>query len=74
MPEEELRAALTARIGQMLASGFEQLLAALYRMDVAEEKAQQAFLLRDPPRVAARLADLVLERHAEKRRMRGGQA
>ena len=72
LAEEELRAALAARIEQMLASGFEQLLAALYRMDVSEEKAQQAFLLHDLPRVAARLADLVLERNAEKRHARGG--
>ena len=71
LTEEELRVALAARIEQMLASGFEQLLAALYRMDVDEGKAQPAFLLREPPRVAAALANLVLERHAEKRRTRG---
>jgi hypothetical protein len=63
-----LHAVLSARIEFLLVHEFEMLLAALYRIDVDEDRAAQAFALRDPPVVASRLADLVIARHLEKRK------
>jgi hypothetical protein len=58
------------RIGEMLDAEYEQLLAALYRLDVPEEKAQAAFLLNDRSAIAGRLAEIVVERQVERVRTR----
>lgn len=61
-----LHGILRARIEYLFVHEFEMLLAALYRIDVNEDHATAAFALRDPPMVAARLADLVIARQVEK--------
>ena len=63
---ETLREMLSKRIRAMLYHDFEQLMAALYRIDVDEPKAQVALRERDAVRASDRLAELIIERQVEK--------
>lgn len=53
---------LAARIEELMDHSFEQLLAILYRLDVDETKANEAFEQPSRPAIARRLAEIVVER------------
>ncbi len=63
--QEKLLGMLASRIEEMMDHSFEQLLAILYRLDVDETKAQEAFSAPSRPAIARRLAELVLLRQIE---------
>ena len=66
MPEEELRSQLSAHINSLIEHDFKKLVVLLYRMDVSETKLRQ--LLKENPASDAGviIADLVIERQAQK--------
>jgi hypothetical protein len=68
--EEELRRVLAGRISELISVNFQELVRLLYRIDVSEAKLKQ--LLREHPEADAGLliADLILERQAEKLKSR----
>ena len=61
-----LRKLIAGRIAAMLDTGYEELMAALYRLDISEERAAQAFELREPAAVSDALAGLIIERQLQK--------
>jgi len=61
---------LAERIREMMDESFEQLLAALYRFDVDERKAQQAFSEPNREAIARHLAVLIVERQLQRLRTR----
>lgn len=72
---EAFMAALASRIEELMEDSFEQLLAILYRLDVDESKADEAFSGPTRPAIARRLAEIVVERQLRTirtRRQRSG--
>lgn len=67
---EAVRAALVNRIIQLLTSNPERLMAALYRIDVQEQRVNEIFTTAIPPDVPDLLADLIIERQLQKARTR----
>jgi len=67
---EAIRAALVNRIIQLLTSNPERLMAALYRIDVQEQRVNEIFTTSIPPDVPDLLADLIIERQLLKARTR----
>ncbi len=67
---EQLRIWLANSLAIMLTENLEGLLQILYRLDIAEEKAQVALcnMTKDPPALA--LADLIIEREIQKAQSR----
>ncbi|MCX7626169.1 MAG: hypothetical protein N2Z21_08165 [Candidatus Sumerlaeaceae bacterium] len=68
-------AALASRIEELMDQSFEQLLAILYRLDVDERKADEAFSGPTRSAIARRLAEIVIERQLRTirtRRQRSG--
>lgn len=63
--QEKLLALLASRIEEMMDHCFDQLLAILYRLDVDESKAQEAFSATSRPAIARRLAEIILMRQIE---------
>jgi hypothetical protein len=61
---------LSARILQMLRSNPDQVFNLLYRVDVSEAKAKQAFDLVEDQLIADRLAELIIEREQQKLKYR----
>ncbi|HZF99667.1 MAG TPA: hypothetical protein VEY71_01630 [Chitinophagales bacterium] len=60
------RKQLTERVLHLLNHDTEKLRWILYRVDVSEKLARQAFDLLEAPLIAAKLADLLIEREARK--------
>lgn len=65
---------LAGRIYEMMETSLENVLIALYRLDVDETKAQEAFGLPSRSAIARRLAELVIERQLETIRTRRRRA
>lgn len=63
---EWLRKVLIARIQYLLDHDFNQLLNAMYRIDIPEDKVAAILAQRDHKRMVYDLADLVIEREKEK--------
>jgi hypothetical protein len=63
---EELKEKLTVYINQLINADFERLVYHLYRIDVKEEKMRQLLEQKDGENAAALIADLIIERLAEK--------
>jgi hypothetical protein len=71
---DDLRAALVARIAELLSRDPERLMRILYRVDVEERKVQAIFRDIPPADMAAALADLILERQIAKAETRARYA
>lgn len=67
---DELKEYLVKEIKILLDSNFQQLLSVLYRIDVSEAKAKQAFALLNNNAIANKLAELILERQYQKAKTR----
>lgn len=67
---DALRAALAARIADLLNRQPDLLMSLLYRIDVAEAAVQAAFASTPPGHLPQALADLVIERQLQKLRWR----
>lgn len=63
---EKFRKQLTERLLYLLNHDTEKLTLILYRVDVSETLARQAFELLEAPLIAEKLADLLIEREARK--------
>jgi hypothetical protein len=63
---EELHQYLTLAIRELLDTGFNKLLNALYRIDVSEKKVSEVIHLEAPDEIAPKLATLVIERELQK--------
>ena len=61
---------LTERVLHLLNHDFEKLRWILYRVDVSETLARQAFDLLEAPLIAGKLAELLMEREARKQQTR----
>lgn len=61
---EQILAALSARIEQLIAGNPDQLFSMLYRLDIAEQKIKQAMNM--PGSVSYKIAILIYERQMEK--------
>jgi hypothetical protein len=67
---QEIHKAVMLRVLEMLRFDFEQLVEVLYRIDVSEEKAKNAFLHTSEIEIAQELANLIIEREYQKAEMR----
>jgi len=63
---DELHRYLTLAIRELLDTGFNKLLNALYRIDVSEKKVTEAIHLEAPDKISSKLATLVIERELQK--------
>ena len=63
---DELHRYLSLAIRELLDTGFNKLLNALYRIDVSEKKVTEAIHLEAPDEIASKLATLVIERELQK--------
>lgn len=63
---QAFRALLIERIVALLTHDMERLMNVLYRVDVSEERAAQAFRDNAPEHIAPALADLIIERQLAK--------
>ncbi|GAB4326886.1 MAG: hypothetical protein OHK0038_00390 [Flammeovirgaceae bacterium] len=64
--QREMFKAVTLRVLEMMKYEFEQLVDALYRIDVSEEMAKKAFLNNSEIEIAQELARLIIERESQK--------
>lgn len=64
--EEQIKAALTEALVQLLLHDLEKLWNILYRIDVNERKVKQVFEGNDPKEIAPQLADLIYKRVEQK--------
>lgn len=64
--EEQIKAALTEALVQLLLHDLEKLWNILYRIDVNESKVKQVFEGNDPKEIAPKLADLIYKRVEQK--------
>ena len=67
---EKFRKQLSERVLHLLNHDMEKLRYVLYRVDVSEALARQAFDLLEAPMIAEKLADLLIEREARKMKTR----
>lgn len=67
---DDVRRFVTGRIAALLDRRPEYLMHVLYRVDVAEADVKAVFESAPPDEIAARLADLLVERQMEKLRLR----
>jgi hypothetical protein len=65
-PPEALLQQVRARVAWLLDNDFQQLMASLYQIDVAEELVAAAFRLPTPSEVAGQLAQLIVSRELKK--------
>lgn len=63
---DELHQYLTLAIRELLDTGFNRLLNALYRIDVSEKKVSEVIHMEAPDEIAPKLATLVIERELQK--------
>jgi hypothetical protein len=63
---EILQKALEQKVRELMNGPSAKLMQLLYRIDINEEKARQAFVLRDADLIAKELARLILERMIQK--------
>ena len=63
---DELHHYLTLAIQELLNTGFNKLLNALYRIDVSEKKVSEVIHMEAPDEIASKLATLVIERELQK--------
>lgn len=64
--EEQIKAALTEALVQLLLHDLEKLWNILYRIDVDEKKVKLVFEGNDPKEIAPQLADLIYKRVEQK--------
>lgn len=64
--EKELLKSLTIKVLELMRDNFDELVNTLYRVDVSEEKAREAFLEKSDILIAEKLARLLYERTLQK--------